>query len=78
MGAVLGVDADILLRFGEDHLRKLVAAADIGEAADSREDFAEGIRTLPGGVEGADTAGRSARDGTALSVFRDFDAFGFG
>ena len=43
-----------------------VAAADIGEAADPREDFAELVGAFPGGGEGADASGGTACEGDVL------------
>ena len=45
-----------------------VAAADIGEAADPREDFAELVGAFPSGGEGADASGGTACEGDVLGL----------
>ena len=84
--AFLREDADVLLRRVHDHLGVEIAAlfgafaddaADIGEAADGREDLAESIRAMPRGVEGADTARRCTGDGATGRILRELDAFRF-
>ena len=42
----------------------VMAAADVGEAADVADDFAELVGSFPGDREGADAAGTHAADGT--------------
>ena len=87
VGAFLLVDADILARVSADPFRIDVSAgllaaaevgADLGEAADGREDLAEGIGAMPGGVEGADAARRRSGDGTTGRVLGELHALGFG
>ena len=45
-----------------------VASADIGEAADPREDFAELVGAFPSGGEGADASGRASCEGDVLGL----------
>ena len=45
-----------------------LAAGDVGEAADPRQDLAELVRPLPGDGPGADAAAADAGDGAALGV----------
>ena len=86
VGAFLLVDADVLARIGADPFRIDVSAgllaaaevsADLGEAADGREDLAEGIGAMPGGVEGADAARRRSGDGTTGRLLGELHTLGF-
>ena len=62
--------------FGFADMRRVdVAAAKIGEAADGREHFAEGIGTFPSHGERADTAGACAANSPHLGVFGHTVAF---
>ena len=80
VGAVLEEDADRLLGGLADQGLVVVApfapglaAGDVGEAADPREDLAELVRPLPGDGPGADAAAADAGDGAAVGVVAELD-----
>lgn len=52
-----------------------VAAADVGEATNMADDFAEKVGTLPGDGEGADAAGAGSADRSLVGIFGEVEFF---
>src|SRR5206468_6511743 len=69
--AVLQIDAYRLGVASLDDVGVFVPAHDVGEAADSADDFAELIGALPGDREGTDGARRCAGDGAVVGIVGD-------